>query len=82
VLNLRVANGVTHLDVTVHITTTGQQFRARLNARTIRRVQQTLRVAPLDPVALTLRGRLGSGGQLEEVGLAAQPKSPKPVAAP
>jgi hypothetical protein len=76
VLAIPVRDGQSHVQVTIrgHART----LRAQLNAKGVRRAQAAIREAGLDGVAVVLQAKLTAGDLLEEAGLSAQPKGPRP----
>jgi hypothetical protein len=76
-INLTIPDGISRVPVKVQIG--GRQFSASLNPKSLRKVIATVREAGPDQVAVVLQGKL-TGEAIEEAGLAAQLKTPKPPA--
>jgi hypothetical protein len=75
VLRLRLP-GDDHVPMT--ISEAGRRLQARLNAKTVRRAQASIRTTGLDQVAVILHGRLDPGDVLAEAGISAHPKELRP----
>jgi hypothetical protein len=60
----------------------GRTVRGSLNAKSVRKAAAALAEHGADGVAVVLQGKLAAGDVLEEAGLSAQVKGPRPVPAP
>jgi hypothetical protein len=76
VLAIPVRDGQSHVQVTIR--SAARTLRAQLNAKGVRRAQAAIREGGLDGVAVVLQAKLTAGDLLEEAGLSAQPKGPRP----
>ena len=79
VLAILWPQGTSHVPITV--SARGRKLRARLNAKSLKKVQAAIRAAGTDRVAVVLQATLDVGDVLAEAGLTVQPKGPKPMAA-
>ena len=76
VLAFPVRDGQSHVPITIRSAT--RTLRAQLNTKGVRRAQTAVRESGLDGVAVVLQAKLAAGDLLEEAGLSAQPKGPRP----
>jgi hypothetical protein len=77
-VDLTIPDGISRVPVKVQIG--GRHFTASLNPKSLRKVIATVREAGPDQVAVVLQGKL-TGDAIEEAGLAAALKTPKPAEA-
>jgi hypothetical protein len=77
VLAIPVPDGAPHVQVVIHATT--RTLRAQLTAKGLRKAQAAIREVGPDGVAVILQGKLAASDALEEAGLSAQPRGPKPA---
>jgi hypothetical protein len=71
-LGVEVPNGLSQVPFVV--TVAGRRIKGRLNAKTLRRAATVVTVNGGEGVSVIIRGRLAAGDQLEDAGIAAQPK--------
>jgi len=73
-----VPDGIPRIPLKLQVA--GRTLTVSLNAKSLRKVVATIREAGSDGVVCVLQGKL-IGDQIEEAGLSAMPKTPKPAAA-
>jgi hypothetical protein len=72
-LGVGVANGVAQVPFVIAVA--GRHIKGRLNAKTLRRALGVVTASGGEDVAVIIQGRLGPGEQLEDAGIAAQPRA-------
>jgi hypothetical protein len=72
VLAILWPQGTSH--VPINVSARGRMLRARLNAKSLRKVQAAIRAAGTDRVAVVLQAKLDVGDGLAEAGLSVQPR--------
>ena len=77
-LGVEVPNGLSK--VTRRGAVPGKTIVAEVNAKSLRRTVAAIAAAGPNGVAVVLQGKLEPGDVLTEAGIAAQPKTPKPLA--
>jgi hypothetical protein len=76
---LQAPVGQSHVAATIDVG--GRRFRVRFNAKSVRRVQHGLSVSAPETLVVMVQGRLGIGDVIEDAGITAQVKAPKPAEA-
>jgi hypothetical protein len=71
-VGVEVPNGLSQVSFVV--TAAGRRVKGRLNAKTLRRAIGVVTACAGKGVAVIIQGRLAAGDQLEDAGIAAQPK--------
>jgi hypothetical protein len=64
--------------VPIVINVAGRVVKGDLNPKSVKKAVVAVAEHGADNVAVVLQGRLGAGDVIEEVGISAQPKAPKP----
>jgi hypothetical protein len=72
-LGVGVANGVAQVPFVIAVA--GRHIKGRLNAKTLRRAVGVVTASAGEGVAVIIQGRLMPGEQLEDAGIAAQPRA-------
>jgi hypothetical protein len=70
-----VPNGATQVPFVIDAG--GRKVRGRFNAKTLRRSAAVVAELGAASLAVIIQGRLGAGDQIEDAGIAAQPKAPR-----
>jgi hypothetical protein len=76
VMGVSASAGSGLVPITIHVA--GRILRAQFSPKSVRKARTAIEAAPPDGIAVILQGRLAAGDVIEDAGVAAHPKGPRP----